>query len=193
MAQPYRPMQPTKTESLPAGSEWVYEPKLDGYRMLAYTSLRRIVLRTRYGNNFTDRYPLVVQQLPAALGGREAVLDGEMVGFDESGQHNIRILQRKTARVVYFVFDLLAIDDVPVINRRWEDRHGLLEEMFKRQPNVDLCPYFDDRDAVLQATEKLNMEGVVAKKTQSIYKPGKRSKDWLKFKFQPHQGRAWRR
>jgi len=187
----YEPMLLTKAEPLPMGSEWVYEPKLDGYRIVAYRSLARVMLKTRHGNIFTDRFPTVAQQLPDILGDHEAVLDGEMVGFDEEGRHNLVALQRNTTRKVFFVFDLLELDGEPLIHKPWEYRRSVLEEVVEPQDNIEPVRYFDDRDALLVGAESLALEGIVAKRRQSRYQPGKRSQDWQKRRFVPH-GRYWR-
>lgn len=179
----------TATEALPEGEDWIFEPKLDGYRALAYVTQERTRLRSRQGNSLNDYFPDVVEQLPGALPGHLAVMDGEVVGFDRQGRHSHRTVRQRTARVVYYVFDLLELDGEPLIYRPWQERHDLLERRLAPQTNVEICPHYphEDRTALLIAAQDLALEGIVAKKISSRYRPGKRSKDWLKLKFSSQQ------
>lgn len=185
MAKQYEPMLLTATEALPEGEEWIFEPKLDGYRALAYVTQQRTRLRSRQDNSFNDYFPDVVQQLPDSLSRHLAVVDGEVVGFDQEGRHSLRTVRQRTARAVYYIFDLLELDGEPLIYKPWQERHDLLERSIVPQANVEVCPHYshEDRGALLVAAQDLALEGIVAKKISSRYRPGKRSRDWLKLKF----------
>lgn len=185
MAKLYEPMLLTATEALPDGEDWVFEPKLDGYRAVSYVTDERTRIRSRQGNNLNDYFPDVVAQLPAALSGHAAVIDGEVVGFDQEGHHSLRTVRSRTSRITYYIFDLLELDGEPLIFKKWQERRGLLERNTDQQANIEVCPNFTygDRDVLLVATRGLALEGIVAKRSGSIYRPGRRSRDWQKLKF----------
>lgn len=170
----------TERQVLPDDAGWGYEAKLDGYRIMAESDAEGTALWSRSGNNFTNKYPAVVQELPTALQGLSAVLDGEMVGFDASGNPSFSVLRTKLPKVVYFIFDLLELDGDVLIERPLIERRELLASKLKPQPHVQISEMFYERDAVLKAAKELQFEGVVAKRLNSPYRPGVRSKSWLK-------------
>lgn len=190
----YRPMLLTKTDQLPYGEEWAYEPKWNGYRIIAESSLGRTVLFSRKGNNFTDRYPDVAQQLPAALDNRSAVVDGEIVGVDDEGNYSFSALHQRRAKAIYFIFDLLELEDQPLLNEPLQERRRLLEEAVAPQIGVRLVDMYlvADRDALIVNSVRLGLEGIVAKKLTSLYLPGRRSRNWLKWIVKEHSER-WRK
>ena len=185
MAKQYEPMLLTATDALPDGEDWVFEPKLDGYRVVAYVTSERTRLRSRQGNSLNDYFPDVVQQLPDALLGHAAVVDGEIVGFDQEGRHNLRTVRQRTSRITYYIFDMLELDGEPLIFKSWQARRDLLESNVEQQASIEVCPNFTygDRDALLIAAQGLALEGIVAKRVGSHYRSGRRSRDWLKLKF----------
>lgn len=189
MAQFYEPMLLRPTDALPEGEDWIFEPKLNGYRGIAYITAARTRLRSRQGNSLNDQFPDVVEQLPAALVGHAAVVDGEVIGYDDVGQHDLRTIRRRASRKVYHIFDLLELDEEPLIRKPWHERHRLLEAHITAQANIAVCPHYgpEVREDLLVAVRGLALEGIVAKKTSSLYWPGRRSKDWLKFKFDKHR------
>jgi bifunctional non-homologous end joining protein LigD len=189
MALHYEPMLLTPTDVLPEGDDWIFEPKLNGYRGLAYVTTDRTRLRSRQGNSLNDQFPDVVQQLPEALVGHLAVLDGEVVGFDQEGRHDLRTIRGRTTRKVYHVFDILELDEEPLIRKPWHERPRLLEASLSPQSNIEVCPHYgpEDREDLLVAARDLALEGIVAKKFTSLYWPGRRSKEWRKLKFNKHR------
>lgn len=170
----------TEREILPNEPGWGYEAKLDGYRILAESGSDETVLWSRGGNNFTDRYPRVAQELPAALQGHSAALDGEMVGFDTEGNPSFSVLRTRLPRVVYYIFDLLELDGEVLLDQPLKDRREKLEAVVAPQPHVQISEMFYERDVVLEAARQLGFEGVVAKRLSSPYRPGIRSRNWLK-------------
>jgi len=189
MASYYEPMLLRPTDDLPEGEDWIFEPKLNGYRGIAYITAERARLRSRQGNSLNDQFPDIVEQLPAALLGHSAVVDGEVVGYDQEGYHDLRTIRQRTTRKVYHIFDLLELDEEPIIRKPWHERHRLLEAQVTEQGSIEVCPHFgpEARDDLLVAARGLALEGIVAKKTGSLYLPGRRSKDWLKFKYNKHR------
>jgi len=174
-----------KTETLPEGKDWIYERKYDGWRFLAYhdADKDRSRLVSRGGNDYTaeKKFSIVAGQIAAAASYLDAVFDGEIVGEVE-GKHNLRTLRVPEAKLVYYVFDLLDIDGIPLVGRRWSVRRAALEEIFQSQPNIKLAPYSDDKDKILKKAKKSGYEGVVAKNIRGVYTQDSRTHMALKYK-----------
>lgn len=182
-------LQPVKPgETLPVGPEWVFQPKLDGYRMVAYVGLEKTWLLSKSGTDYADRYTDVVDEFPSALPGHAAVLDGEMVGLDARGRESFAELRRKMAHVAFCAFDVLRLDDTELINEPYHERRRLLEEILVPSEHIWLMPQYDDPVALLAAVAEQGLEGVVAKRRDSIYTPGKRSYDWRKQRLRRYHG-----
>src|SRR5690242_548421 len=103
----YEPMLATLTDELPRGEGWEFEPKWDGYRALGYVHGGEATLRSRNGNDLTQRFAVVAKELPKALRTPEAVVDGEVVALDEHGQASFSAMQQGSTRLAYEVFDVL--------------------------------------------------------------------------------------
>lgn len=180
-------MLPAITDTLPVSEAWAYEPKADGWRMLAYESLGQWILITRGGLNYTTDFPKVAEQLSAALRGSQAVLDGEIVAFDKRGrQHRELMLQHSAATIIYYVFDILELDGVPTLHEPWRNRRQLLEKVVNKQENVVLNDYYEhtDLEFLQRAARRKGLEGIVAKRKDSPYRQNGRSKNgWLKARF----------
>jgi bifunctional non-homologous end joining protein LigD len=176
---------------------WAVEMKWDGVRALAFIEAGRLILRSRTGKDITATYP-ELGGLGNAIGRRQALIDGEIVAFNDAGQPDFEALQPRIhvtsaaqARqlagptpVTYLAFDLLQLDGRPLAGLRYQDRRELLTPLI---PNGSwfLCPPAfpgADFDAVLAASAANGLEGVVAKRIDSRYEPGARSASWLKVK-----------
>lgn len=182
-------LQPVKPgETLPVGPQWVFQPKLDGYRIVAYAGLEKTWLLSKSGTDYADRYTDVVRELPDAVQGHSAVLDGEMVGLDARGRESFMELRRKAARVAFCAFDVLWLDGTELINEPYYERRRLLEETLVPSERIWLMPQYDDPVALLGAVAEQGLEGVVAKKLESLYVPGKRSYDWRKQRLRRYHG-----
>jgi len=164
-------------------AEWAFEPKLDGWRALVYVD-GSVTVRTRSGRDITDR----VDSLQAlSRTGRRMVLDGELVA--EAGRAgdfyrlgpNLRASSRRD--ITFVAFDLLVLDDENLCARPYHDRRSLLEELDLSGPGWVTIPALVGAPRVLlDACAELDVEGVVAKRVDSPYRPGVRSGDWLKLK-----------
>jgi bifunctional non-homologous end joining protein LigD len=188
----YKPMLLKEVKQLPTGEDWGYEAKLDGYRIVGEASDESTTLFTRNDNDFTHRYPAVVNQLSNALANQSAVVDGEMVGYTEEGQYSFSEMRKKHPRVVYFIFDLLELDLEPIIDKPLSERRAMLEDLLIPQPNILLSKMFNDGPNLVEAAKQQGLEGVVAKRLASNYQPGIRSSNWLKLILQRHTD-GWRR
>jgi bifunctional non-homologous end joining protein LigD len=183
----YQPMLATLAEELPHGGDWVFEPKWDGYRALAYLREGTVELRSRRDNDLTDRFADVARALPRAVRTPACVLDGEVCALDGQGKSSFSLMQQGKGRLVYFVFDVLEIDGGPVLSRPLAERRDLLRELLdRRSATVHFSEAFDDGDALLDAAKAQGLEGVMAKRGSSVYEQ-RRSRNWLKVKVRPEQ------
>lgn len=177
---------------LPAGP-WALEYKLDGVRAIAYTGGGQHRLLSRNGNDVTGSYP-ELGELGARLDGRRAVLDGEIVALDPGGPPSFARLQSRVhvaaprpallraAPVVFVAFDVLHLDERSTVTLPYERRRELLTGLGLAGETIRTAQAFTglDADSVLRAAAGAGHEGVVAKRLQAPYRPGRRSRDWTK-------------
>jgi bifunctional non-homologous end joining protein LigD len=186
-ARRYQPMLASLAAELPVGPGWFFEPKWDGYRVLAYLREGEVELRSRRDNELTERFADVVRAIPRAVRSPNCVLDGEVCALDQSGRSSFSLMQQGRGRLVYYVFDVLEIDGEPVLGRPLRERRHRLEELLERRSQVvRLSEAFDDGEALLEAARAQGLEGVMAKRAAGVYEQ-KRSRSWLKVKVRPDQ------
>ncbi|MGX6448656.1 DNA ligase D, partial [Patulibacter sp. S7RM1-6] len=190
-----------KAAALPRDeSGWAFEVKWDGIRAIARSLPGRLHLESRNGNDVTAAYP-ELRALNRALSSHGAVLDGEIVAFDDDGRPSFQALQsRMHARgghvkrlaeahpVTYMVFDLLWLDGHSLMDRRLEERRERLEGLGLDGPHWQVPPAHVGvgRD-LLAATAQQRLEGVIGKRLGSTYRPGRRTDDWIKVKNEQRQ------
>jgi bifunctional non-homologous end joining protein LigD len=186
-----------KLAELPAqDSGWAVEVKWDGVRAIAYCRPGRLELQTRNLRVVTEQYP-EVRRLSRQLGALDAVLDGELVAFDEEGRPSFERLQQrihqtsasvvrrrmKSHPVTYVIFDLLYLDGHDLIDEPYTTRRELLEQLELEGPNWQTPAYSVGRaKELLAASAERGLEGIVIKRLDSRYTPGKRGANWLKLK-----------
>ena len=182
---------PPETED----AAWGYEFKWDGVRALAYLTGGRLQLRSRKGTDITVRYPELAA-LPAGLAAHDAVVDGEVVAMDAQGRPDFGALQHRMHRtgpevprlaaekpVTYLVFDLLALDGEDLLDRPYAERRERLDGLAPGGHRWAATPWFAGGGAGVQAAGLDNgLEGVVAKRLDSPYRPGVRGPEWVKVK-----------
>jgi len=181
------PMECKRVPKLPEGDSWVYEPKQDGYRIIAVIDGSTSQLFSMSGLNYTAKYPHIAEALKW-LKLKEAVFDGEVVALDESGRPNFQELQNARLTklpIVYFIFDLLHLKGRDLLDLPLSERRKQLEQLAINFTNpVRLNPSFHVSLADFTASvQKLGLEGIVAKRSDSIYIPGKESDAWRKHRF----------
>ena len=174
---------------LPGDRSWSYEVKWDGMRVLATRSRGRLRLTGRSGTDVTNRFPELVEAAPEHLPDG-SVLDGEVVLFDSSGRPSFSLLAPRIQKaragttirrpVTYVVFDVLRLGEDDVLKRSYDERRDLLRESVADTARVTVPGSFDDGAALLESTRSQGLEGVVAKRRLSPYRPGVRSPDWVK-------------
>lgn len=204
-------MLPTLTFDIPKGKDWVYEPKYDGFRALLYIKEDSIHIISRNGHDLSNSFPEIIdyvkhykQKLQPFL---PCVLDGELVHLINSYQANFEVIQQRGRLKVkdkieihskqfpcqYVVFDVLTINGQKLLHSPLQERKKQLEYLFKHtslplhvypNPNelIQLVEMSTSFQLLWKKITKFHGEGVVAKKRNSIWVEGKRTKEWLKYK-----------
>lgn len=177
----------------PSGDgRWAFEVKWDGMRALATTVRGRVRLSSRAEMDVTARFREVAESPALTAGLAEGtVVDGEIVAFDDLGRPSFSLLAPRIqghrvnlVRFTYVVFDILRCNGRNVVSQSYADRRALLRDVLEPGPFVVVPDSFDDGAALLGTTASQGLEGVVAKRVDSAYRPGVRSPDWVKV---PHR------
>jgi bifunctional non-homologous end joining protein LigD len=185
---PYVPMLATLVDAVPKGSGWLFEVKWDGYRALATVVEAEAALTSRRGNDLTERFPGVAKEVARAVKTPSCVLDGEVCALDEEGRASFSEMQKGGQTLVYYVFDVLELEGESLLARPLTERRSRLEDLLdRRNKTVRLSEAFGDGEALLEAAKEQELEGIIAKRADSTYQPGKRARDWLKVKTHGRQ------
>ncbi len=194
------PMEPVASSEIKQGDEFIHEIKWDGIRGVTYVKNGSLRIFTKKGNERTEFYP-ELKQLQASLGKQDAVLDGELVVLDESGQprfHNI--LVRETVKngknlqhylkkypVRYVIFDILMLEDKMLVQIPLYQRKQILEReiapKLQGSDTIFISQTFKNGAQLYENMKLRNMEGIVSKRSRSLYLPGKKHNEWFKTKF----------
>jgi DNA ligase D-like protein (predicted ligase)/DNA ligase D-like protein (predicted 3'-phosphoesterase) len=183
--QDLRPMlaTPGSVANLKA-TQWAFEGKWDGYRLLAEVDHGSLRLQSRSGRDVTREYPQL-QRVADALADHRAILDGEVVALDRSGLPSFREMQNRAraTRIEYWAFDVLELDCRSLLRATYRDRRRVLETLGADRPELIVPGLLScDGAEALEYSRKQRWEGVVAKRWDSTYQPGRRSKSWIKDK-----------
>ncbi len=160
---------------------WMWEPKLDGYRVLAFVGADGVKLRSRRGLDLSGAYPRLSAEL-ARQAVHAMILDGELVAFDASGKPSFNALQNGVPNVVLYCFDLLHFAGIDVRDSPYRERRRYLAQCLLPSPLVQLVHASEDGEALHSAALASGLEGVVGKRLDSRYEAGRRSSAWLKIK-----------
>jgi bifunctional non-homologous end joining protein LigD len=172
--------------------DWIFEIKLDGYRAITvFDSAGKPHFWSRNGLPLEDKFPAIANAV-GKLKLRSTVLDGEVVAVDENGIPRFQLLQRfqkqPTAPTLYFVFDILRYKGDDLTAKPVMERRTILERILKPAAGIQLGTYVEaEGKALFQLTKEKGMEGIIAKRKDSLYRPGKRTSDWLKIKARLQQ------
>jgi bifunctional non-homologous end joining protein LigD len=186
------PMQASSVKEPFDSPDWIFETKMDGFRAIAVidsTGKPRLWSRNRLP--LEPKFPMVVEAV-GHLKLRSTILDGEIVALDSEGIPRFQLLQqwqkRPTAPVVYYLFDVLWSNGRDLTGKTVLQRRDRLEQIITPVSGIQVGGYVEARgkDLFALAKEK-GLEGIIAKRKASIYRPGKRSPDWLKIKSRPQQ------
>jgi len=174
---------------------WLYEIKWDGYRAVAFIAEGKAKFVSRNQNDLTPRYP-ELQELPAHLKAKAAILDGEVVALDEQGRSSFSLMQQRTGiqpggrqkapqpgiSIAYYAFDLLYLDGYDLRRVDLEQRKQTLAQILTTNELVRYSDHFDAGVSLFRAAREQGLEGILAKRRASFYEE-RRSNDWRKIKI----------
>ena len=195
MPRKLEPMLAEIGEALDSNPAWLYEPKLDGYRIIARVRNGDVRLTSRGGLDLTEAFPEIVADL-ATQAIDSMVLDGEIVALTTEGRPSFNALQKraqvKTAReiaaaqreaaVALVCFDLLHFAGRDLRDSQYIDRRRYLSQCLLPSERIQLIHASEDAETLYAAALEHGFEGIVAKRKDSTYRPGRRSSAWLKIK-----------
>ncbi|MGI9126277.1 MAG: ATP-dependent DNA ligase [Mycobacterium sp.] len=164
-------------------AQWAFEGKFDGYRMLVEVDHGRLRLQSRNGRDVTGEYPQL-RSLASAFADHHVILDGEAVALDSHGVPSFSEMQNRAraARVEFWAFDILHLDGRSLLRAKYRDRRRVLETFAQGTGLIVPALLDGDGPEALAYTRRRKWEGVVAKKWDSTYQPGRRSAAWIKDK-----------
>ena len=174
---------------LPAGADWSYEVKWDGYRAQAVKHGSVVSLASRNLKNITRQFPDVARSA-ARLKATSAVLDGEIVALDADGHPSFQALHHAATEglsIVYYAFDLLHLDGRDLTAMPLTDRRAALRRIVEGSGVLLSDPLPGTPGQIAEAVRGLGLEGVIAKRLRSPYAIGRRSDAWVKVRFAKHQ------
>jgi bifunctional non-homologous end joining protein LigD len=184
------PMFATSVDKPFNSDEWLFELKLDGFRAVADLRKKPILLYSRNGLSLRERYPVVAEALMKQK--LDAVLDGEIVLLNEEGKADFQKLQNygnnRNNELVYYAFDILNLNGKDLTGLPLTERKKILKKALKKSAVVRYSDHVEDKGKdFFKLIIDADMEGMMAKKKDSLYTPGIRTKEWLKVKFHKSQ------
>jgi bifunctional non-homologous end joining protein LigD len=180
-----QPMLATLTDEPFDNPEWIFEVKWDGYRAIAEIKKGEVKFYSRNGLSFHELYPEVVDELRKIK--KDCILDGEVVVLDETGKPSFQKLQQfgmnRDFPIHYYIFDCLSYAGTEITDKPLIERKQILETLV---PKSDILKYSEhitaDGIRFYKESKKLDLEGIMAKRADSVYETGRRTKNWLKVK-----------
>ncbi len=195
MPESIHPMMALSVEKPFDNKEWLFEIKWDGYRAVTYLRDGKARMFSRNNNELTARYP-ELHTLPQFIRAGNAILDGEVVAFDENGRSSFSLMQQRTGirqggrqaaanlaiPVVYYLFDLIYADGYDLRRVSLEDRKRALQQLIAANELIRFSDHFDGGTNLFAAAKSKGLEGILAKRRGSCYEE-RRSREWLKIKI----------
>jgi DNA ligase D-like protein (predicted ligase) len=181
------PMQCLAAANLPGGPDWEFELKFDGYRALGFKSAGRARIVSRNDNDFSARFPSIANAL--SILPDETVVDGEIVALDETGRPSFNVLQNynhAATPLQFYAFDLLHLAGKNLRDCPLDERRALLRArvMPRMQAEIIFSETLEATAAeIVAAVKEQGLEGVIAKRRDSLYEPGRRSGAWVKMRI----------
>ncbi|HET7239214.1 MAG TPA: non-homologous end-joining DNA ligase [Terrimicrobiaceae bacterium] len=184
------PMAAQVVKSLPEGENWIYELKFDGYRAVIIKNHRQVELRSRKNKDLAGMYPGIVEA-GSRLNADGAVVDGEIVALDARGRPSFQALQHRGShpdhQVVFYAFDLLHLDGIDLTGLPLSQRRSRLAKLIAGSGLLQSGELPGTVAAIVEAVRGLGLEGVIAKRKDSLYEPGERNDAWQKLKLEYQQ------
>jgi len=170
--------------------DWLFEIKWDGYRAISEIKDGNVLLYSRNGNSFIKDYPLVARELKKIK--HDAILDGEIVILNEEGKSDFQKLQHYEDNtqypICYYVFDLLSLNGNSTYELPLIERKELLKKLLPKNAVIKYSDHIIAKGKdFFEAAKKNDLEGIMAKKAESLYHPGARTGNWLKIKYHKSQ------
>lgn len=185
---PVLPMKATmgSTGAVPDSDDWAFEIKWDGYRTIVHVTDGAVRLQSTAGHDVTGRWPEFAD-LAASVNATSAILDGELIVFDDDGRPHFGLVQRSGVgsdrQAVIQFFDVLQVDGTDTVDLSYIDRRRLLDQLVEPTDNWTVPSFrIGEGAALVAATAEQGLEGVIAKRVDSLYRPGTRARDWRKIK-----------
>ncbi len=180
-----RPMLASVSKTAFDDPEWIYEIKWDGYRAVTEIDKKGVKFYSRNGIDFSERFPVIYQALKKI--GQKVILDGEIVLLNEKNLPDFQKLQyyenHLNYPLIYYVFDILELNGKNMEKLPLTDRKTILKKLLKKNPVVRYCDHVDEHGiSFLEKAKEQGLEGIIAKRKNSEYSRGYRSKEWLKIK-----------
>jgi ATP-dependent DNA ligase len=176
------PMECLPVEKIPEGELWTYELKLDGYRLVAVKTGGKVTLYSRRGTDLSKRFEYVTAALASLPD--ESVVEGELVALDEHGKPNFNLLQNfrsAESHIMYYTFDVLVRRGEDLLKQTLSKRREILASTIKQHDHVGISQVSNQTAKEMLAFVKSHgLEGIIAKRTDSVYEPGRRSGLWVK-------------
>ena len=165
--------------------DWIYEIKWDGYRAIAEVGKKSLRLYSRNGLSFSEAYPVIYDELKRIK--KKTIIDGEIVAIDAKGKPSFQLLQQYGDRpdivLCYYVFDCLSINGKSIESKSLLERKEILKKLLPSGDTIKYCDHIDTQGiAFFKLMRKQKLEGMIAKRADSVYTEGARSADWLKVK-----------
>lgn len=180
-----KPMLTTAVDKPFDSKDWIFELKLDGYRAIAETGKKTILLYSRNGISLAHKYPVVVNALQKIKS--DMVLDGEIILLNDKGKPDFQKLQHyeenKEYPLVYYVFDIISLKGKSLKEETLIQRKKILQKQLPKSSIILYCDHIEEKGkAFFKSVVKKDLEGIIAKKADSHYVEGIRTKEWLKIK-----------
>jgi bifunctional non-homologous end joining protein LigD len=182
MPRRVQPMLATLSTGLVNDERYGYEVKWDGYRIIAFVERGTVRLDSRGGKDYTTKYPPIVDALKKL--GHDAVLDGEIVVFDDSHRPSFNAVQLYNGHnkpIEYYVFDILWLDGYDLKELTLTERKNILKRLIGRNAVIKFSESFENGEHLYEEMRERGWEGVVAKRKDSPYIENDRGANWLKF------------
>ncbi len=185
-----KPMLATLVKEPFDNDEWIYEVKWDGYRALAFLNNGQVSIKSRNEKSFDEKFYAIHMELEKWK--INAVVDGEIIVANKEGMADFGQLQNwrseADGNLVFYVFDILWLDGVSLMELPLSERKAILKSLIPQSDSILFSQSFETSGiAFFKTAEEMKLEGIMAKRKNSLYMPGSRSKDWLKIKTESRQ------